>query len=90
LRRAVNLARRLVSWQLGKQAAEARFRFPHLETPVNLPSLANRGVHYWNPKILLQHIHDAYRLPAAALDVDAVGVGMSAVELVDVRLQSLD
>src|SRR6266511_3079242 len=73
--------------QLGEQPAVARRGLAHREPPVNLPGLANRGVDDRNLKIPLEHGDDARGLPAAALDVDAVGAGMFEKQPLDVRVE---
>ena len=57
---------------------------------MNLPGLADGRVHDRHAQVILQHFYDAYRLPTAALDVDAIGIRMFTMQALDMRVQRLD
>src|SRR5262245_38847998 len=77
-------------WQLREETAVARLGFADVEALVDLPSLADGRMHDGDAKILLEQLDDPHRLPAAALDIDTVGVAMPAIELLDVGVERLD
>src|SRR5262245_39558951 len=57
---------------------------------VNLPSFANRRVHNRYPKILFKKLDNAHRLPATALNIDAVRIAMLTIKTLDVGVEHLD
>src|SRR5262245_14690323 len=76
--------------QLGQQTAVAWFGFAYIELLVNLPSFANRRVHNRYPKILFKELDNAHRLPATALNIDAVRIAMLTIETLDMGIEHLD
>src|SRR5262245_64379043 len=76
--------------QLGQQTAVAWFDFTYIELLVDLPGLANSRVHNRDPKILFKELDNAHRLPATALNIDAVRIAMLTIKTLDVGVEHLD
>src|SRR5258705_3868665 len=84
------IARRDTLRQFRQQPTETWLGIADTKPLVYLPRLANRRVHDRHVQILLKHFDHAHHLPAAALDVDAIGIGILTIKLLDVRVERFD